>query len=152
MEEFEHRLHHDDSIVVFNVSDKLKVIILDKLKKYNDNPPAVDGNTTIEELNFVWKILKTTTRPLTSISCARIIVETSDAGFTDSTKLMTAFMAAAAHSACLEGIVTGICDILQKTIKSEHYGIHKHQHPLVALLRSSPGNNLILRKKEFFAI
>ena len=152
MEEFEHRLHHDDSIVVFNVSDKLKVIILDKLKKYNDNPPAVDGNT-IEELNFVWKILKTTTRPLTSISCARIIVETSDAGFTDSTKLMTAFMAAAAHSACLEGIVTGICDILQKTIKSEHYGIHKHQHPLVALLRSSPGNNLILRKKkEFFAI
>ena len=38
-----------------------KVIILEKLKKYNDNPPAVDGNT-VEELNFVWKILKTTTR------------------------------------------------------------------------------------------
>ena len=48
-------------------------------------------------------------------------------------------MAAAAHSACLEGIVTGICAILQKTtIKSENYGIQKHQHPLVALLRSSP--------------
>ena len=74
MEEFEHRLHHNDSIVLFNVCDKLKIIILEKLKKHDNS----EGNTTIEELNFVWKILKTTTRPLTSVSCARIIIETSD--------------------------------------------------------------------------
>ena len=126
MEEFEHRLQHDDSIVVFNVCDKLKLIILEKLKHNN-----LEGN--IEELNFVWKVLKTTTRPLTSISLSRLIVETQ----ISSTKLMTTYLAAASHSACLEGIVSGICAILQ-TMKSENYGIQKHQHPLVSLLRSSP--------------
>ena len=128
MEEFEYRLHHEDATVVANICDRLKLIIQEKLSHNKDQD--------VEEIQFLWKLLKSTKNPLTSISCAKIIAESSEYNHSY-TKTLTSFISAAVHASCLEGIVTGICSMLT-CMKYENYGVHKNQHPLVALLRSSP--------------
>ena len=136
MEEIEYRLEHSDATVVANISEKVKLTILEKKSQSKDKE--------VEELyQLLWKFLRSTKNSLTSETCAKIILDLHPE--IDS-QILNSFIAASNHAQVLNGIVNGKCIIFhfpwhlktfflllsgivhcisKKTIFN--YGIHKNQ-------------------------
>ena len=134
MEETKFRLDHYDASIVANICEKLYSDILTKLQQKEEK---------IQELDLLWQTLKSTDKPLTASSCAKLITRLtfSSDGFLKPKEILGSFFTAASISKFPEGICWSIGQILWKSEVHNEYGIARNQHPFVALLRSSPQRN-----------
>ena len=99
MEEIEYRLEHSDATVVANISEKVKLTILEKKSQSKDKE--------VEELyQLLWKFLRSTKNSLTSETCAKIILDLHPE---INSQILNSFIAASNHAQVLNGIVNGKC-------------------------------------------
>ena len=132
MEEFKYRLNHPNAAVAANVCDRIYTAIIEKLENGSDQK--------VPELDLLWNELKTSDKALCCNNVAKVISKLAFGGTLDPKDVMTSFLTSAPHTAYPEGIVSTIGDFLWGMEPvADYYGIAKHQHPFIALLRSSPG-------------
>ena len=132
MEELKYRLNHPNAAIVTNVCDRIYTAITEKLEKGSDQK--------VPELDLLWNELKTSDKALCCNNVAKVISKLAFDGALDPKDVMTSFLTSAPHAKYPEGIVSTIGDFLWRMEPvADYYGIAKHQHPFIALLRSSPG-------------
>ena len=138
MEEIKYRLNHSDATIMANVCERLYETIINKLEKISSDAKNV------EELDLLWHEIKTSVKPLTAASCAKLITRiTFNSNQLDAKDVLNSFLVSASHAQCPEGICWSVGQILWNLGgKNQNvFGIAKNQHPFVALLRSSPQRN-----------
>jgi hypothetical protein len=132
MEELKYKLCHNDSTMVAMACEKLYLVISEKLQQSSDKDKKVD------ELDLVWSEFKTNSRPLTTSSCAKLLLQLTLDGHLEANKVLASLLSSASQVQCPEGLVSAVGKILFDFKSPKKYGISKYQHPFIALLRSSP--------------
>ena len=82
----------------------------------------------IEELDLLWQEIKTSSKPLTASSCAKLITRiTFSSNHLDPKDVLNSFLVSASHAQCPEGICWSVGQILWNLGSQNEFGIAKNQ-------------------------